>query len=220
MNLYEINDLRVFFGTKQALAADRLRIRAGVITAITGPSGVGKTTLLRSLNRLNEFFSDCITTGTVNILTDNEMQSVDSIPAETLRRRAGMVFQNPNVLPLSIEKNFTVPLVHGAGIKKHEAGEIMEEMLHTVGLWNEVKDRLASPAVALSGGQQQRLCLARALALKPSILLLDEPTSSLDDEAGAVVELCIKNLLPAVSIILVTHDLKQAERLGEDFIKF
>jgi phosphate transport system ATP-binding protein len=220
MNIYEIRNLKLSFGTKQVLSIDTLDIRAGIATVITGPSGCGKTSFLRSLNRLNDLFSDSCTTGKISMFADGSMRPIDSIADETLRRKAGMVFQHPNVLPLSIEKNFIVPLLYGMGIERRKVSEIMESTLDTVGLWDEVKQRLDSPAAALSGGQQQRLCLARALALEPAVLLLDEPTSSLDAAAGAVVEDCILRLLPNTSIIMVTHDKQQAERMGTEFIDF
>jgi phosphate transport system ATP-binding protein len=201
------------------LAIDALDIRAQKITVITGASGKGKSTLLRSLNRLNECFTNCTTSGSIAVLLNGTMRQARDVPVELLRRKVGMVFQHPNLLPVSIEKNFTIPLVRGAGIARKDAVFVMEEKLKLAGLWDEVKDRLSHPAASLSGGQQQRLCIARALSLDPEILLLDEPTSSLDEQSRDGIESYILGAVRALTVILVTHNKEQAERLGDDFIE-
>jgi phosphate transport system ATP-binding protein len=219
MNCFEIKRLSVSFDGKQVLAIDALTIQAQRITVITGASGKGKSTLLRSLNRLNECFANCTTSGDIAVLLNGTLQPARDVAVEVLRRKAGMVFQQPNLLPVSIEKNFTIPLVHSAGAARKDAAHIMEEKLRLVGLWDDVKDRLSAPAATLSGGQQQRLCIARALSLAPEILLLDEPTSALDDRSRDVIESYIRSVGHALTVILVTHNHEQAERLGDDFIE-
>ncbi len=218
MNAFEINDLSVSFSGRNVLHINELSIKEHAVTVIMGRSGCGKSTFLRALNRLNECFPGAETSGTVLVKLDGALRNITSYPVELLRRKCGMVFQHPNVLPVSIEKNFTIPLRHGMGIKAGEVHNIMRRNLILTGLWDEVKNRLTSQAASLSGGQQQRLCIARALSLEPEILLLDEPTSSLDQEAGAVVEECIRNLSGNVTIVAVTHSVAQAERIGTDFI--
>lgn len=194
------------------------------ITVLFGKSGSGKTTLLRSLNRLNEEFSDCTTTGQVWLHHEGQnlplyaANNAQPLPVAFLRRKVGMVFQTPNVLPVSISKNITMPLEVVAGVQHNEAAVKMEKALHTAGLWNEVKDRLHDSAESLSGGQQQRLCLARALALEPSVLLLDEPTASLDGKAARVVEECIERLGSLMPVIMVSHHASQVVRLGGEVV--
>jgi phosphate transport system ATP-binding protein len=219
INCFEIKNLSVAFDGRQVLNIASLNICAKKITVITGASGKGKSTLLRSLNRLNDCFTNCKTGGSINVLLNGKMQTLREINLELLRRKVGMVFQQPNLLPASIEKNFTIPLVHSAGIARKDALPVMEEKLKLAGLWNEVKDRLSAPASSLSGGQQQRLCIARALALDPEILLLDEPTSALDDSSRDIIESYILGAGRALSVILVTHNKEQAERLGDDFVE-
>lgn len=218
LDCFIIRHLAVSFGGRRVLSVPELSIRSHTVTVITGASGSGKSTLLRSLNRLNECFKDCLTTGSVMVNLGGQMHSIYDFPPELLRRKVGMVFQHPNVLPVSVEKNFTIPLVHGAGIRYHTAVRIMEEKLRLVGLWEDLSGRLAEPAQTLSGGQQQRLCMARALALEPEILLLDEPTSSLDPKASETVEEYILKISRTVTVIAVTHNAAQAAKLGEDHI--
>lgn len=215
---FRVNSLSVSFGGRQVLDIGALEIKKHAITVITGASGCGKSTFLRSLNRLNECFNGVLTSGEIYINIAGIMENIMSLPAEALRRRAAMVFQHPNVLPVSIERNFTIPLVHGAGLKKQEAQHLMQAQLKAAGLWDEVKDRLGMPALNLSGGQQQRLCIARALSLSPDVLLLDEPTSSLDKKAGEVIEGYISRLAQELTVVMVTHNPAQAEKLGDDFI--
>jgi phosphate transport system ATP-binding protein len=218
MNTYTISHLSVSFGGVRVLAVDDLSIRSQTVTVLFGPSGAGKSTFLRALNRLNDCFPHSKTTGEITINLDGRAQALNSVNEEYLRRKAAMVFQHPNVLPVSIEKNFTLPLIHGAGLRKDEALNMMENKLKSVGLWDEVADRLKKDARELSGGQQQRLCLARALSLSPEILLLDEPTSSLDAKAAAVVEEYIAELAKGLTVVAVTHDAAQKERLGKEFL--
>ena len=218
MNLFEIRGLTVSFGGVQVLNIPSLDIVKGERVVITGASGNGKTTLLRSLNRLNECFPESKTGGTVKVILNGTLQDINAVPLEELRRKVGMVFQHPNVLPVSILKNFTVPLMHGMGVKRKDAEQVMAEKLKLVGLWDEVSDRLDKSAASLSGGQQQRLCLARALSLDPEILLLDEPTSSLDPQASELIEEYILKISSTVNIVAVTHSIAQAEKLGTQFI--
>lgn len=190
------------------------------ITVLLGRSGSGKTTMLRSLNRLNECFDGYDGSGSVKLLINGEMTELygGSAPdPASVRRRAGMVFQAPNPLPLSLRKNITLPLELTLGLKKREAEERMERSLRRAGLWNEVKDRLNDAASSFSGGQQQRMCLARTLALEPDILLLDEPTASLDRRSADAVETMLEELRDAVPIIMVSHSLPQALRLAARF---
>ena len=218
MKIYQIEKLTVSFSKRRIFYIEALDIEAARITVVHGPSGVGKSTFLRSLNRLNECYSGAETSGSIKLMLDGAFSDIYTIPVELLRRKAGMVFQHPNVLPVSVEKNFTIPLVKGMGIKKKDALEIMREKLIMVGLWAEVASRLLEAAGSLSGGQQQRLCMARALSLAPEILLLDEPTASLDAKAAATVEETIFKIAEKHTVLAVTHDSEQALRLGSNFI--
>ena len=206
------------------------------LTAILGPSGSGKSTLLRAINRLNDCWDDLHTQGQVTLYLEGRLWNVYPerpegpkkpegqgslalYPEDRLRRTVGMVFQHPHLLPLSIARNITLPLVEGAGLSPKAAQVAMQQALEQVGLWEEVKDRLHSGAERLSGGQMQRLCLARALALQPEILLLDEPTASLDVVSARQVEECILRLSGQLAIVLVTHSQKQADRLAQTQIR-
>jgi phosphate transport system ATP-binding protein len=214
----EVRDLRVAFGGREVLRGVELAIPARGITVILGRSGSGKTTFLRSLNRLNECFTSCRTQGSVRLRLDGEWINVyghDGLNDTDLRRRVGMVFQTPNVLPVSIERNMSLPLRLTAGLSRSEVRDRTEYALREALLWDEVSDRLREPAANLSGGQQQRLCLARTLALKPEILLLDEPTSSLDFVAAAKVEELLLALKARYSLVMVSHSLGQARRLSD-----
>jgi len=185
-----IDGLSVSFGGRQALAGVDLEVPAGEVTVLLGRSGSGKTTLLRAVNRLNECLPGCATSGRVRLLLGSG--PVDAYAPETevedLRRRVGMVFQTPGVLPMSVEKNLLLPLRLVLGLKGPEARERVRLSLAEVGLWDEVGQRLGADARTLSGGQQQRLCLARALALEPEVLLLDEPTASIDYQSSRIIE--------------------------------
>lgn len=196
------------------------------ISVLMGRSGSGKTTLLRTMNRLNEEFPGCTTTGRVELNLGNGLETIlPDTPSNSarlslpdLRRRVGMVFQTPNVFPSSILKNLSIPLEYVAGYPKDALADRVRTALDAVGLWDEVHDRLQTPAARLSGGQQQRLCLARTLALEPSILLLDEPTASLDVRAAKEVECLLTRLAGTYPIIMVSHSLSQACRLGQQIL--
>jgi phosphate transport system ATP-binding protein len=215
MNLCaRVKNLTVRAGGRPILSSISLECPGGAVTVLVGRSGSGKTTFLRSLNRLNEHFPALHTEGTVELKLGGELRSVWSLPVEELRRRAGMVFQTPNPLPLSIRRNILLPLQLVMGIRGSEAEGRMEKALREVGLMNEVSDRLDMPASALSGGQQQRLCLARTLCLEPDVLLLDEPTASLDRHAAELVEDLLLSLRNRYPVVMVSHSLPQAHKLA------
>ncbi len=215
--IVRIESLQVLFKGTPILKGVDLDCRVGEITVLMGPSGSGKTTLLRAVNRLNEVFSGMHTEGAVWL-------SVDGRPADAyapttdvaaLRRRAAMVFQTPNVLPTSIRKNFTLPLRHATGLSRPEIERRMMSALGDVELLDEVEHRLGEPALNLSGGQQQRLCLARALALEPDVLLLDEPTASLDFRATRQIERLLDRLKNRYLILAVSHSIGQTSRIAD-----
>ncbi len=213
-----VESLSVEFSGKRVLEDINLSMFPGELNVIIGPSGSGKSTLLRSMNRLNEFFPESSTSGSVKICIDGRLVDVyqrDSLPLPELRRRVGMVFQTPTVLPFSIKKNLTMPLRVTLGLKGDDLEQHMEWSLRQVGLWEEVKDRLQHDAAILSGGQQQRLCLARTLGLGPQILLMDEPTASLDFRATQTIERLLTDLKDRYTIVAVSHSLSQAHRLGD-----
>ncbi len=210
-------DLTVSFAGRPALTGVSLSLPARGLSVIAGPSGSGKSTFLRTLNRLNDELG-AETQG--RVLLDfgaglEEIYGPGSRPAAEIRTLAGMVFQQPGLLPASIWKNMALPLIHIRGISKSELAGRLETALKTVGLWAEVENRLNHPAATLSGGQQQRLCLARLLSLEPKILLIDEPTASLDILAADTVEAALMNLAEQYPIIMVTHSLPQAWRLAD-----
>lgn len=212
-----ISALNVDFAGKTVLRDVTLSLWPGEITVIVGPSGSGKTTLLRSLNRLNECFPDCRTEGTVRLRLDGRQGNIytDFLPLPELRRRVGMVFQTPAVLPFSIWKNLTMPLGVTLGLTGTALTERAEKALQEVALWEEVKDRLNDAASTLSGGQQQRLCLARVLALEPGVLLLDEPTASLDFRAAGKIEELLLTMKDHYTILAVSHSLSETRRLAD-----
>lgn len=191
-----------------------LSLGAGRITAIVGPSGCGKTTLLSCFNRMTDLIRGCHVSGQIEIAG----QSIFAPGADVslLRRRVGMIFQRPTPLPMSIGQNVEFPLKMHTPLGAKARAEIAEQALRDVGLWEEVSDRLDDPATTLSGGQQQRLCIARALVLRPSVLLFDEPCSALDPVAMATCEALIKGLRGRYTIAIVTHNLAQARRLADD----
>jgi len=212
-----IRDLHVSFGKTEILHGVSLEAPARGVTMLTGRSGSGKTTLLRALNRLNETFPDCRTSGSVEMELGSGPEDIyaGKRPVSELRRLVGMVFQTPNVLPVSIYRNIALPLEAVAGMKRAGIPGAAEKALRSTGLWEEVRDRLDMDASRLSGGQQQRLCLARALALEPAVLLLDEPTSSLDVAAAAGIEELIASLGRTYPVIAVSHNPDQAVRLAD-----
>jgi phosphate transport system ATP-binding protein len=210
--LIDVRDLGVYYGTKQVLADISLTINRGCVTALIGPSGCGKTSFLSSLNRLTDLIPGCRVEGQIAIGSLDVRATKD---VTSLRRSVGMIFQKPNPFPLSIRKNIDMPLKEHGMRDRNERTEIIESVLRDVGLWEEVKDRLDSSALSLSGGQQQRLCIARAIALRPDVLLLDEPCSALDPIASGVVEELLTSFRGRYTIVVVTHNLQQARRIAD-----
>ncbi len=212
MNCFEIKDLNLYYGDYQALKNINMEIEQGKITAFIGPSGCGKSTLIKSLNRMNDLVEGCKITGEVKLFGEDIYKNID---INQLRKRVGMVFQKPNPFPMSIYDNIAFgPRTHGIRAK-FELDRIVEESLRNASIWNELKDRLHKPALGLSGGQQQRLCIARALAVNPEVLLLDEPTSALDPISTGKIEELLLTLREKYSIIIVTHNMQQATRISD-----
>jgi phosphate transport system ATP-binding protein len=210
--MLDIRDLSVTYGTHQAVSGITLAVPRNQILAIIGPSGCGKSTFLSTLNRMTDLIPKCRVEGSIKI--DSEEILSPDCDQQSLRCRVGMVFQKPNPFPLSIRRNLSVPLKEH-GHSKSDIATITEQVLTDVGLWSEVKDRLDSSALSLSGGQQQRLCIARALALSPDVMLFDEPCSALDPLSINVVEKLIASLRDRVTIVIVTHNLAQAKRIAD-----
>ncbi len=212
-----IEKLSVTFGGKEVVRDVDLEVPAGSLTVLLGRSGSGKTTLLRAVNRLNDCFPDCATRGRVLLSSNRGVLDAHapSTDVEDLRRRVGMVFQTPNVLPMSVERNLLLPLRLVLGIAGGEARERARQALEDVGLWSETGDRLDADARTLSGGQQQRLCLARALALEPEALLLDEPTASIDYQSARRLEELLLRLKGRHTLLVVSHSLRQALRIAD-----
>jgi phosphate transport system ATP-binding protein len=207
----EARSFSFWYGTHQALFDLSLRVEPGAITALIGPTGCGKSTLLRAMNRMNDFAAGVRHRG--SMLLDGE--DVHTADAVELRRRVGMVFQRWNPFPKSIYDNVVYgPRIHGVRARR-ALDSIAEEALRRSGLWGEVRDRLRESAIALSGGQQQRLCIARALANNPEVLLLDEPTSALDPRATEHIERLLLELRSQVTVVIVTHNLQQAARISD-----
>lgn len=220
----KISELTVKFSNCSVLQGLTIVFPSQQITTLVGPSGSGKTTLLRSLNRLNEEYGGCETTGQVQIDLGKGLEAIypshqqPLISVQQLRRKVGMLFQTPQLLPVSIYRNIAMPLELVAACPKKELQAKVAAVLQKVGLWDEVSNRLDAPAINLSGGQQQRLCLARALALEPSILLLDEPTASLDIHAANKIEELLAELRTSYTIIMVSHSIEQACRVADQLI--
>lgn len=211
-SLIRVENLSLRYGAKSALEAITLDIYRGCITALIGPSGCGKTSFLASLNRLTDLIAGCRVEGRITIgPVEVHHPSTD---VQALRREVGMIFQKPNPFPLSIRRNIELPLREQGVRRRAQMDAMVECVLTDVGLWAEVKDRLDAPALALSGGQQQRLCIARALALRPKVLLMDEPCSALDPLSSAVVEDLIARLQGRYTVVIVTHNLAQARRIA------
>ena len=209
------NDLCVFYDEKQALFDVNISINEKETTAFIGPSGCGKSTLLRCFNRMNDTIENCVVKGNINI--DNANVNSPEIDVVQLRTKIGMVFQKPNPFPKSIFDNVAYgPKIHGMAKNKLELEEIVEKSLNQAGLWSEVKDRLSQPGTSLSGGQQQRLCIARAIAVRPEIILMDEPCSALDPIATANIEELMDELKKEFTIIIVTHNMQQAARVSKN----
>ena len=203
----------MFYSNKQALHSVSLEIVEQAVTALIGPSGCGKSTFLRCLNRMNDTIEHCRVEGQVFLDgTDIFHRSVDPV---LLRARVGMVFQKPNPFPKSIFDNVAYgPRIHGLASNRSELNDIVENSLRNSALWDEVKDRLSEPGTGLSGGQQQRLCIARAIATQPEVLLMDEPCSSLDPIATSQIEELIGQLCNAFTVVIVTHSMQQAARVS------
>jgi phosphate transport system ATP-binding protein len=207
-------DVNVHYGAKHALKDVAIDIRDRQVTAFIGPSGCGKSTFLRCLNRMNDTIAGCRVTGDLRL--DGRDIYDRSVDVVQLRARVGMVFQKANPFPKSIYENVAYgPRIHGLASTKAEFDEIVEKSLKGAGLWNEVKDRLADPGTGLSGGQQQRLCIARAIAVSPEVILMDEPCSALDPIATAHVEELIDGLREDYTIVIVTHNMQQAARVSQ-----
>ena len=204
----------VFYGDKHAIDNISLDIASGQVISFIGPSGCGKSTFLRCLNRMNDTIDTCRVSGEIMIDDQNIYDS--SIDVVLLRARVGMVFQKPNPFPKSIFDNVAYgPRIHGLATTKVELDQIVETSLQRAGLWAEVKDRLDQPGTGLSGGQQQRLCIARAIAVSPEVILMDEPCSALDPIATAKIEELISELREQYTIVIVTHSMQQAARVSD-----
>jgi len=211
--LVRARGLSLHYGRTAAFEDVTLDVHAGCITALVGPSGCGKTSFLNCINRLTDLIPGARVSGELRL---GDVDLLDPrLDVIALRRRVGMVFQRPNPFPLPIRRNLDLPLREHGMRSRRRRDDAIERALRDVGLWDEVKDRLESPATALSGGQQQRLCLARALVLEPEVLLMDEPCSALDPLAGAVVEDLVAGLRGRVTVLIVTHNLAQARRLAD-----
>lgn len=214
MNKFDISNLDLYYGQLHALKDVELQIPARQITAFIGPSGCGKSTLLRTLNRMNDLVEGCVITG--NVLLDGQDIYKGGMDTTALRKRVGMVFQKPNPFPMSVYDNVAFgPRTHGVR-GKARLDDIVEQSLRDAAIWDELKDRLKKDALGLSGGQQQRLCIARALAVEPEVLLMDEPTSALDPISTSRIEdLCV-TLREKYTIIIVTHNMQQAARISDN----
>lgn len=210
--IFDIKDLNLSYGNFQALDSISMEVEKNKVTALIGPSGCGKSTFLKTLNRMNDLVSNVKIDGKVILDGIDIYQDVDLLK---LRKRVGMVFQKPNPFPMSIYDNVAYgPKAHGVK-NKAKLDEIVEKSLKDAALWDEVKDRLNKNALGLSGGQQQRLCIARALAVEPEVILMDEPTSALDPIATLKIEELINKLKKDYSIIIVTHSMQQAGRISD-----
>ncbi|WBY17886.1 phosphate ABC transporter ATP-binding protein PstB [Altererythrobacter sp. MTPC7] len=207
-------DVDVYYGDKQAIDGVTIDIPSQYVTAFIGPSGCGKSTFLRSLNRMNDTIPSARVDGVIELEGEDIYRS--SMDVVQLRARVGMVFQKPNPFPKSIYDNIAYgPKIHGLAESKDELDAIVEKSLSRAGLWNEVKDRLDESGTALSGGQQQRLCIARAIAVDPEVILMDEPCSALDPIATAKIEELIDELTGRYAIVIVTHSMQQAARVSQ-----
>ena len=209
-----VRDVNVFYGEKQALFDIDLDIGRNQVTSLIGPSGCGKSTFLRCMNRMNDVIDGCRVEGSIKVDGDEVLDA--GIDPVQLRRRVGMVFQKPNPFPKSIYDNVAYgPRIHGLVSSQDDLDELVQTSLERAALWEEVKDRLHQPGTGLSGGQQQLLCIARAVAVRPDVILMDEPCSALDPIATARVEELIEELKKAYSIVIVTHSMQQAARVSQ-----
>ena len=211
-NKFEIKDLNLYYGDYHALKNINMDLAENEITAFIGPSGCGKSTFLKYLNRMNDLVEGCKITGSVTLDGEDIYGNMD---VNKLRKRVGMVFQNPNPFPMSVYDNIAYgPRTHGIRNKK-VLDEIVERSLRNAAIWDELKDRLKKSALGLSGGQQQRLCIARALAVEPEVILMDEPTSALDPISTSKIEDLVIDLKNKYTIIMVTHNMQQATRVSD-----
>ena len=213
MNKFDVSRMDLYYGNFHALKNVNIAIPEKEITAFIGPSGCGKSTFLKSLNRMNDLVEGCRITG--DILLDGVDIYKDKMDVNVLRKRVGMVFQKPNPFPMSIYDNIAYgPRTHGIR-NKAQLDEIVEKALRGAAIWDEVKDRLKKNALGMSGGQQQRLCIARALAVEPEVLLMDEPTSALDPISTSRIEDLAMELKEKYTIVIVTHNMQQAVRISD-----
>jgi len=213
MSKFIIRNMNLYYGDFHALKNININIEKNEITALIGPSGCGKSTLLKSLNRMNDLIEECRIEG--DILLDGKDIYKDNIDVNVLRKRVGMVFQRPNPFPMSIYDNIAYgPRTHGIK-SKSKLDEIVEKSLRQAAIWDEVKNKLKQNALRISGGQQQRICIARALAVEPEVLLMDEPTSALDPISTSKIEDLIQELKKDYTIVIVTHNMQQAARVSD-----
>lgn len=219
-NVFEIHDLSGWFGENQVLKKIRMDIARNSVTSVMGPSGCGKSTFIRCLNRMHDMTPGFRMSG--RILLDGVDIHSERIDPVALRRRVGMVFQQPNPFPrMSVSENVAVGIkLNGKKLSRAEIGETVERSLTMAALWDEVKDHLDQPGISLSGGQQQRLCIARALAVQPEVLLMDEPCSALDPMSTAKIEELIEDLSGKYTIVVVTHNMQQAARISDQVAFF
>ena len=209
-----VRDLNLYYGENHALKNVSMDIQANAITAFIGPSGCGKSTFLKTLNRMNDLVENVRIEG--KVLLDNQDIYAKGVDKTILRKRVGMVFQQPNPFPMSIYDNIAYgPRVHGIK-SKSKLDQIVEESLRGAAIFDEVKDRLKKSALGLSGGQQQRICIARALAVQPEVLLMDEPTSALDPISTSKIEELMEELKKKYTVVVVTHNMQQAVRVSDD----
>ncbi len=214
MPILSAQNVSVYYGEKKAVKSVSLDIESGTVNALIGPSGCGKTTFLRALNRMHDLTPGARVEG--DILLDNQNVYGDGVDPVSIRRRIGMVFQKPNPFPTMSVFDNVVSGLKLAGVRdSRRLNEIAERSLRQAALWDEVKDRLKAPATGLSGGQQQRLCIARALAVEPEVLLMDEPTSALDPASTSRIEDLMGDLKKVTTIIIVTHNMQQAARVSD-----
>lgn len=212
MGKFEIQNLELYYGDFKAVKGISMTLPEKKVTAFIGPSGCGKSTVIKTLNRMNDLITSCKISGKIFFDGTDIYNDID--PNE-LRKRVGMVFQKPNPFPMSIYDNIAYgPITHGIK-KKKELDKIVERSLKQAALWNEVKDQMKKSALALSGGQQQRLCIARALAVNPEVILMDEPTSALDPISTSKIEELVSELKKNYTIVIVTHSMQQAMRISD-----
>ena len=217
MSKFNIGNMNLYYGDFHALKDINMEIQANEITAFIGPSGCGKSTFLKSLNRMNDLVDGCRITGKIELDGEDIYGNID---VNLLRKRVGMVFQNPNPFPMSVYDNIAYgPRPHGIR-SRAKLDEIVERSLKQAAIWDELKDRLKKSALGLSGGQQQRLCIARALAVEPEVILMDEPTSALDPISTSKIEDLVLELKEKYTIVMVTHNMQQATRVSDKTVFF